>query len=275
MTTRSVEVPGCRLHVVDEGAGPPIVLLHAGVADLRAWDALVPSLTAAGYRVVRFDARGYGRSTTDDVAFSSVADLVAVLDALGIGRAPLVGNSRGGMTAFDSAITASGRVVAVVGVGAGLGGFEGATTPDEMAIFETYESLGTADPYDADALPAFEADVWLEGPGQPRGRVPAAVRTAFLAMARPLNERGRIEGRPIEIDPPADRRLADLRCPVLAIAGALDFDEVAEAAEHLATAAPAAAALVWPDVAHMIGMEAPDRLAAAIVDFLAPLERWS
>ena len=155
------------------------------------------------------------------------------------------------MTAFDSAITASDRVVAVVGVGAGLGGFEGATTPDEMAIFETYESLGTADPYDADALTAFEADVWLEGPGQPRGRVPAAVRTAFLAMARPLNERGRIEGRPIEIDPPADRRLADLRCPVLAMA------------------------LVWPDVAHMIGMEAPDRLAAAIVDFLAPLERWS
>lgn len=275
MTTRFVEVPGGRLFVVDEGAGPPIALLHAGVANLRAWDALVPPLTIAGYRVVRYDARGYGRSTTDDIAFSHVADLVVVLDALDIGRAPLVGNSRGGMTAFDSAITAPERVVAVIGVGAGLGGFEGATTPDEMAIFETYERLGAADPYDPDALTDFEADVWLEGPGQPRGRVAAEVRDAFRTMARPLNERGRIEGRPSEIDPPADRRLADLRCPVLAIAGALDFDEVAETARRLAAVAPDATAVVWSDVAHMIGMEAPDPLAAAIVDFLAPLERWS
>lgn len=52
MTTSHVDVPGGRLLVVDEGAGPPIVLLHAGIADHRALDALVPPLASAGYRVV-------------------------------------------------------------------------------------------------------------------------------------------------------------------------------------------------------------------------------
>ena len=46
MTERSISVPGATLHTVDEGSGPPIVLLHAGIADLRAWDAMVPYLTA-------------------------------------------------------------------------------------------------------------------------------------------------------------------------------------------------------------------------------------
>ena len=133
---RFIDVPGGRLFVVDEGGGPPVVLLHAGIVDLRAWDAFVPHLVAGGYRAVRYDARGWGRSTTEEVDYSNRADLVAVLDALGIGRAALVGNSRGGQIAFDTAVEFPDRVVAVVGVGAGLGGFEGQATPEELALFE-------------------------------------------------------------------------------------------------------------------------------------------
>ncbi len=70
-------------------------------------------------------------------------------------------------------------------------------------------------------------------------------------------------------------RLPELRCPILAVAGELDFGEVAVTARHLEASAPNARALIWPDVAHMIGMEQPERLSAAIVEFLAPLERWS
>ena len=61
MTTDFLEVPGGRLAYVDEGAGPPIVLLHAGIANLRSWDAMAPLLVAAGYRVVRYDLRGSAR----------------------------------------------------------------------------------------------------------------------------------------------------------------------------------------------------------------------
>ena len=275
MTDSHVDVPGGRLFVVDDGDGPPVVLLHAGVADLRAWDAMVEPLTAAGYRVVRFDTRGYGASTTEDVEFSLQADVIAVLDALGIGRAALVGNSRGGRTALDTAIDYPDRVVAVVGVAAGVGGFEVQPTPDEIPILEAYDRVDSAEPFDVDALTDFETQVWLDGPGQQADRVHWTLREMFRMMARPLNEPGRVRGREIRLDPPANDRLTELRCPVLVVAGTLDFSDVVQTAQRLEAAAPDARAIVWDDVAHMVGMEQPERLAATIVEFLAPLERWS
>ena len=275
MASHTVAVPGGSLHVVEDGAGPPILLVHAGVADLRAWDAMVAPLVAAGYRVIRYDARGYGRSTTEDVAFSPRDDLRAVMDARGADRAALVGNSRGGALAFDTAIESPERVVAVVGVAAGVGGFDGGETPEEQAIFEAYEAVDRAEPFDAVALTDFETAVWGDGPGQPAGRLRADARALLTEMNGPLNDPARMKGREIKLDPVANERMAELRCPVLAIGGALDFSDVTATARHLEADAPDARAVIWDDVAHMIGMEQPDRLAAAIVSFLEPLDRWT
>lgn len=271
---RFIEVPGGRVFAVSEGVGPPIVLVHAAIADLRAWDAMVPGLVFAGFNVVRYDYRAFGRTTTDNVDFSNRADLLAVLDAFGIGRAALVGNSRGGQIALDTAIEFPERVVAVVGVGAGLGGFAGKLTPDELAIFARAEEVLSASEPDLDAIADQAVRLWVDGPGQPPGRVDPSIREAIRRMCRPLSERGRVRGRPIALDPPANDRLVELRCPVLAVAGALDISSMVQAAHRLEAAAPNARAVVWPDVAHMIGMEAPDRLNALILDFLAPLRPW-
>jgi len=271
---RLIDVPGGRLLVVDEGAGPPVFLLHAGIVDLRAWDAFVPHLVGGGFRAVRYDARGWGRSTTDDVAFSNRADLVAVLDALGIGRAALIGNSRGGQIAFDTAIELPDRVVAVVGVGTGLGGFEGHPTPEETALFEEGERLESAEPKDAEAIIAFHTRLWVDGPGQPAGRGGRWIADQVRETGRLLAQPGHVFGRPIPLKPPAAERLADLRCPALAVAGLLDVSDVAETARHLEANAPYARAVVLPDVAHMIAMERPAELAALVVDFLGPLRPW-
>jgi pimeloyl-ACP methyl ester carboxylesterase len=236
---------------------------------------MVAPLVAAGYRVIRYDARGYGRSTTEDVAFSPRDDLRAVMDARGADRAALVGNSRGGALAFDTAIESPERVVAVVGVAAGVGGFDGGETPEEQAIFEAYEAVDRAEPFDAVALTDFETAVWGDGPGQPAGRLRADARALLTEMNGPLNDPARMKGREIKLDPVANERLAELRCPVLAIGGALDFSDVTATARHLEADAPDARAVIWDDVAHMIGMEQPDRLAATIVSFLEPLDRWT
>jgi 3-oxoadipate enol-lactonase len=271
---RFIDVPGGRLFALSEGAGPPIVLMHAAIVDQRAWDAMVPGLVTAGFRVVRYDYRAFGRSTTDDVDFSNRTDLLAVLDAFGIGRAALVGNSRGGQIAIDTAIEFPDRVVAIVGVGAGLGGFEGEPTPEERAIFAVGERLESAAEPDLDAIVDLDVRVWVDGPREPPDRVDSAIREAVRAIDRPLHEPGRVRGRPIVLDPVANDRLSELRCPVLAVAGALDISTIVQAAHRLEAAAPNARAVVWPDVAHMIGMEAPDRLNALIVDFLAPVRPW-
>ena len=217
MPTTIVDVPGGHLFAIDEGSGPPIVLLHAGVADLRAWDGMVEPLLSAGYRVVRFDTRGFGASTTEDVEFSPRDDLRAVMDSLGIGRAVLMGNSRGGMLALDTAIETPERIAAVVGVAAGLAGFDGESTPAEAGIEAEYERIDAAG--DAAALTAFETRIWVDGPLQPAGRVPAPVRDLVYEMNLPLNGSGHVAGQEIPLAPAARDRLAELRCPVLAIAG--------------------------------------------------------
>jgi 3-oxoadipate enol-lactonase len=274
-TERWIDVPGGRLFSVADGDGPPIVLVHAGIADHRAWDPMIDGLVAAGFTAIRYDIRAYGASTTEDVPFSNRADLIGVLAAWGLQRAALVGNSRGGQIAFDTAIEFPDRIVAVVGVGAGLGGFEGDVTAEEQALFEEADRLESADPPDPDAIADFDVRLWVDGPGQSPDRVAPAIREAVRAMDRPLYVPGRVDAQPIVLDPNAASRLGDLRCPVLAVAGALDVSDVAQIARHLEANAPNARAVIVPDVAHMVGMEVPDKLTALIADFLQPLGPWS
>ncbi len=202
MARSEVVVPGGRLAVVDEGSGPPIVLLHAGIVDARAWDPLVPYLVEAGYRAVRLDFRGSGGSTTEDVEFSHRADVIAVLDALGIGRVCLVGNSRGGQIAVDTAVESPDRVAALVTLGANIGGYEPEPTPQEAALFTEMERLeeGGGDP---EIVADFDVRLWVDGIGQSPDRVPAGIREAVRLMDRQVADPTRVRGRPIRLDPPA------------------------------------------------------------------------
>src|SRR5262245_22631741 len=127
-----LDVPGGRLAIEDEGDGPPIVLIHSAIVNRRAWDALTPLLVGAGYRVVRHDMRGFGESTAEAVEFEPWADVLAVMDARGVGRAALVGNSWGAMTALDAVLEAPDRFVALCWLGGGVGGFEGGNNPQEQ-----------------------------------------------------------------------------------------------------------------------------------------------
>ena len=97
MPTRSgsLETNGARIYYEADGAGDPVVLIHAGVANLRMWDDQVEALRNS-YRMIRYDTRGYGRTETDAVEFSNRADIAALLDHLGEASAHVLGLSRGG-----------------------------------------------------------------------------------------------------------------------------------------------------------------------------------
>ena len=269
-----IEVPGGRLKVVAEGDGPPILLVHSAVVDGRSWDAVVPPLVAAGYRVITYDTRGFGQSTTTDVAFSNRADLLAVLNAARAERAAVVGNSRGAMIALDTLLETPERFVAFAWVGGGIGGYEGGQpSPAELAIFEEADRLESAG--DVEGLLDLELRIWLDGVGQAATRVPAALREAFLTMDRPLLQPGHVFGKPIPLEPNASTRLADITIPTLVVVGGLDTSGTRASAGHLAESVTGARLVTFADVAHMVGMEAPEQLAALIVELLTPLPRWS
>lgn len=276
MTERRVDVPGGRLAVHDFGAGPPIVLLHAGIVDSWAWEPLTPFLLDAGYRVTAFDRRGTGESVSEDVPFSNRTDVIAVMDALGIGRAALVGASIGGMVALDTAVEFPDRIVALVTIGAGLAGYEVEPTPEEAVLYDEMERLEEAG--DPDAIADFDVRIWVDGPGQPPDRVPEDIRELVREMDREIaqasSDAGRHIGRPIPLDPPAGAQLDRLTMPLLAIAGELDVSDVAAVAHHLEEQLPTARALIMPGVAHMINLEAPQELGREIVALLEPIDRW-
>src|SRR5919198_2637439 len=163
--TSWLDVPGGRLALEDEGSGPPIVLVHSAIVNRRSWDALTPLLLGAGYRVIRYDMRGCGESTTEAVEYSPRADLLAVMDSRGVGKAAVVGNSWGAMNALDTVIEAPERFVALAWLGGGVSGFDGGRTPEERALMDAEgKAEGDGDP---GLAPEIDAQIWVDGVGQP------------------------------------------------------------------------------------------------------------
>ncbi len=94
------EINGAQLYYEVKRNGHPLLLLHAGVADNRMWDAQFEAFSKQ-YRVIRFDLRGFGRSTMPSGSFSNYEDVRALLDFLQIKAVYLLGISFGGLIAID------------------------------------------------------------------------------------------------------------------------------------------------------------------------------
>ncbi len=116
LVSGSVTNRGASIWYATCGKGLPVFLLHGGMGNSRNWGYQVPALLAAGYRLVLVDSRGHGRSTRDEQPFSyelMASDVLAVMDALGIGKAALVGWSDGACTALVLADRHPERVAGV------------------------------------------------------------------------------------------------------------------------------------------------------------------
>jgi pimeloyl-ACP methyl ester carboxylesterase len=108
-TTRLVPSPAGRIHLVEQGEGPLVLLVHGFPESWYSWRHQLPALAAAGYRAVAVDVRGYGRSSKPgEVAayrmLELVEDNVAVVRALGAETAVVVGHDWGSVIAANSAL---------------------------------------------------------------------------------------------------------------------------------------------------------------------------
>ena len=277
-TPISIDVPGARLIAEDEGDGPPVLFVHSAIVNRRSWDPVVPLVVAAGYRCIRYDMRGFGESATEDVEFAAHEDLLAVLDQVGVKLAAIVGNSMGAVFSIDALLAAPDRFTAFAWVGGGIGGFdrEPSNTAEEALFQAESDAEENGDPDLAAELDTrIWVDGWRDGESEPSTRVDPAVRAAIKAMDRELLEPGRIFGTRQRPDPPAFGRLEEIDTPTLVVIGELDTVGTRAAADVVAERVRGARLVQLPDVAHIIGMEVPDQLAALLVEHLAPLPRWT
>lgn len=243
-----------------EGSGPPVLLLHAGVADRRMWDPLLPQL-GHSFTVVRPDLRGFGDSPLPGGDYADADDLAELLDHLGTPTAAVVGASYGGRVAMELATRHPGRVSELVLLCTAYRGLE-VDDPDLDAFDAEEERLLES----GDVAGAAELNVrtWL-GPQAPTEAAEQLARMQQHAFEVQLAaERQDPPPSParVEVDP------TTLAVRTLVVSGAHDLPTFRAIARHLAEQVPGAEHLELAWAGHLPALERPDAVLALLLDVL-------
>jgi pimeloyl-ACP methyl ester carboxylesterase len=232
---------GARIWHATYGEGPPVVLLHGGLGHSGNWGNQVPALVEAGHRVIVVDSRGHGRSTRDDRPFSydlMASDVAAVLDEVGVARAPIIGWSDGACVAMVLARTEPSRVAGVFYFGCNMdrsGTKEFEPTPVVDRCFarhvEDYASLSAT-------------------PGE------------FKDFAEAVGLMQRTQPDYTAAD------LAEIRVPVTIAHAEHDEFIKREHAEYLARTVPDATLVILDDVSHFAPLQRPETFNTPMLTFL-------
>jgi 3-oxoadipate enol-lactonase len=265
MSEGFVDVEDGRLWFEKAGDGPSITFLHPGLWDSRTWDEQFGPFSRT-HTVVRYDARGYGRSSRPEpgAPYSHVEDLVAVMDEAGVDRTALVGCSMGAATAIDAAITHPGRVTALVLAGAGINGdFD--LTPDEEAELERLNEPveGALRDEDLEAAEDARLRIWAAlGTDDPAG-----ARIRQIAFDN-LHELTMDESGRGDISPSAIERLEDIPAPTLVLPA--DHDPLAyrRVSAILADRIPNAQLVQIPETDHVVNVRRPSEFDRIVLGFL-------
>jgi pimeloyl-ACP methyl ester carboxylesterase len=235
------ELNGIRLYYAEIGHGPPVVVLHGGLANSDYLGSQAQAL-AARHRVIVVDSRGHGRSTRDAQPFGydlMTDDVVALLDRLKIQKANIVGWSDGAIIGLDMAMRHPARVGRIFAFGANTqtsGLKEGFDKNPVFAAYmvrarQEYARLSpTPDQYDA-----FQEQIGKMWENQPNW---------------------------------TDAQLRTIRSPVLVVDGDHDEGIKREHTEYIARTIPGARLLILPNLSHFAFLQDPVLFNTEMLDFL-------
>ncbi len=247
----------------EAGSGPAVVLLHAGVADRGMWSEHLEPIAAAGYRVLAVDLPGFGEAPMSGSA-DPWTDVIETMDALGIERAALVGNSFGGAVALRAAVVAPSRVSALVLISA---------PPPDLSpskqlqdAWEAEESALERDDIKAAVDAVLNAWTLPDSPADVRERVAAMQRRAFELQGVRATE-GEVPEAPDPLEGRPDA-LGALDAPALVGAGDREMIDFRQGAEQLAEALPRARHAVLEGAGHLAPLEIPEAFRKLLLGFL-------
>jgi pimeloyl-ACP methyl ester carboxylesterase len=155
LQTGIAEVNGAKLYFESAGEGEPLVLIHGLALDTRMWDDQF-AVFANHFKVIRYDARGFGKSSLPTAqTYSHADDLKALLDYLHISSTHVLGLSMGASIAIDFVVSHPGKTLKLIMSSGGPSG----TMPEEgfqtlVPIFEQAKTFG----------PKAANDAWLKHP---------------------------------------------------------------------------------------------------------------
>jgi pimeloyl-ACP methyl ester carboxylesterase len=262
---------GVWLHFEEAGAGPPVVFVHEFAGNHRQWEPQIRYLSRA-HRCVAFASRGYPPSdvpTSPDAYSQDLArsDVIAVLDALGIDKAHIVGHSMGAYTAIHVGLHHPDRCLSVSALGCGWGSKpeerdEAARSCDSIAeLFETESAASAAAKYARFPMRlTFEAK-------DPRGFAEfESMLAQHSSQGSALTMRNLQKKRPTLWDLKA--KLEAFALPLLVLVGDEDHPCL-DGSLFLKRTVPQAALVVVPRAGHTITLEEPDAVNAALANLFS------
>lgn len=282
--SRLVTTSTVPLAVVDEGDGPPVMLLHGFPESSYSWRLQIPALVAAGFRVVAPDQRGYGASAHPEAigAYALthlVDDVVALADALDLDRFALVGHDWGAIVAQTTAVRHPDRVERLANLNVPYTGW----CPGFPSL-DVLRSLGDRfayvlsfqEPGEAEARFSADPDGWLwaiyrgvaHRPGFLAEDDFRVYRDAFVAggIAGPLNWYRNIDRNAVDLGHLAGRPIT---APTLMITVGHDPVVPARAAEAMSGFVPHLTRVHIEESGHWTQQEQPEAVNEALLSFLS------
>ncbi len=264
-----VEFNGARIWVENVGSerDPALVLMHSGIATSRMWDPIIGQLSS-DHRVVRYDCRGFGRTTTDSSSFSDVDDLLAVMAAAGVEHATLIGASWGGRIAIDATLTHPSRVDGLVTIGSSPSGFPDVKLGEqEQAASDRLDDLRAHG--DHLGFNRMQAELWAAG----TTRRLADLDPVFVETSYSLNAENISHARETLIRIPgiesAYGRTDAITVPSLFVIGEHDLTPARAASDYLHSTVPNSQQARFVGAAHSPSIERPDEFAHILTTWLA------
>jgi pimeloyl-ACP methyl ester carboxylesterase len=269
---------GVKLHYEESGTGTPIVFVHEFAGDWRTWETQLRHFSRR-YRCIAYNARGYPPSDVpDDVERYSQQrardDILAVLDALGIDRAHIVGNSMGGFATLHFGMAYSPRALSLVVAGCGYGAHPSQYNQFQAQARELAQTM-------LDQGMAHVAGTYGHGPSRmqlkekdPRGFAEFVKHFSEHSAKGSANTMLGYQGRRPSLYALA-AEMAGITAPTLIVAGDED-DAVLEPSLMMKRTIPTAGLVVFPNSGHMTNLEDPAHFNRVLEDFFHQVEagRW-
>jgi pimeloyl-ACP methyl ester carboxylesterase len=283
---REALVNGLRLHYVEAGEGPLVVLLHGFPQFWYAWKHQIPALAGAGFRVIAPDLRGYNLSEKPPGVGSYdldrlVADVTGLIRQAGEERAHLVGHDWGGVIAWEVAARHSRFVGRLVVLNAPhLGAYRALSARRPRQLLLSWYALAFQVPWLPEALARGARFAWLrtvlrDQPVRPGAFSAEDIERHVEAVARP----GALEGginyyrALFRRASGASRARERVSAPTLVLWGDQDAYLLPELAEAVRPWVTDLTVRHFPQASHWIMADEPDAVNTAMIDFLQEVGR--
>jgi 3-oxoadipate enol-lactonase len=247
-----VQVDGSRLYYEECGSGPKaVVLLHDGVVNSAVWDDVWPAFCRQ-FHTIRYDRRGYGRSTVTTKPYFEADDIAALLHDRKVSQAALVASSHGGNVALNFALRYPAQVSHLVLVGPAAEGF-----PYSEHFLVAQMAFQNA----KDQVEVRAQSTYFIVPGND------AAREHLRSLLKASPQDHTHDDMPLP-EKPVFPYVKDIRMPTLILIGSGDIADNQAVAGALVMGIPGAVRVVVPDTGHLMYLEKPEKFFSLVSGFL-------